>query len=133
MYEGKSIAILGSAPSLLDYFKREQEVVIGVNGASQVLRGGDIFLSADEIAFFRSWFRVLDGVMCIVRPHSAIYSSKFYPDEEVRSKLVEKWENYMDKHLDDVFYKLDLRTLIIQNDFTHEFFYNDVQLINLSS
>ena len=88
----KSIAILGSAPSV-KLFERKEDVTIGVNGAGQLLRGSDIFVSGDERAHTRSWFLDLpDSITCILRPQAAIYSSRFYPDYNTRSKFISFYE-----------------------------------------
>jgi len=59
MYLGKSIAVLGSAPSI-KLFQRLEDIIIGVNGAGKLLQKSDYFLSADQAAHKRSWFLELD-------------------------------------------------------------------------
>ncbi|MFH1376333.1 MAG: hypothetical protein ABIH25_01730 [Candidatus Woesearchaeota archaeon] len=97
IYYGTEIAVLGSAPSVM-IFNRGEDIVIGVNGAGYLLHGRDIFLSGDQAAHTRSWFLDLDeDVQCIIKPHSAIYSPKFYPDEKIRNKFINEYEKYMDE------------------------------------
>ncbi len=96
--QGKSIAIAGSGPSVLDYDIHAQDILIGVNGAGNLLKKGDIFFSADERSYMRSWFEDLDAdITAIVRGQSAIYSERHYPDASLRKELISGYEKSRDK------------------------------------
>jgi hypothetical protein len=123
-YTGANIAILGSAPSV-KRFQRNEDIVIGVNGAGQLLQPNDIFLSGDQSAHTRSWFLDLDArIQCILKPHAAIYSERFFP-EKIREQFVSAYEAYMDANPERVIEtELGLRFTpssdeVIQSLFTH--------------
>ena len=98
-YEGKKVAILGSGPSLTDFFERNEDLVIGVNGAGQLLECGDYFFSADQAAHLRSWFLDLSpGVISTLRCISAIYSDSFFSDKQRIQPFIDEYENYMREH-----------------------------------
>ena len=100
-YEGAKIAVLGSAPSVRR-FLREEDVVIGINGAASLLKEGDFFFSNDEIINMRSYFKEMSPlVTCVIRPHAAIYSYRMYPDEELRRKFVERYESFIRRILEE--------------------------------
>jgi hypothetical protein len=127
VHKGKSFAVLGSAPSLLDFFKRKEDIVIGVNGAGYVLKDGDYFLSGDELAYKRSWFLDLDEkVICILRPHSAIYSPRFYPDKDLRKKLIEYYESFFDKYAEKAVNKFGVKVLPPGIKEVDDFFLNEL-------
>jgi hypothetical protein len=102
LYNGKSFAVLGSAPSLRLY-SGNQDIAIGVNGAGKILTEQDIFLSMYKGTHFSSWFKELArGIRCILRPHSAMYSKRFFPSDDFRLKMIEKNERFMDSHPNQV-------------------------------
>jgi len=117
---GKTFAILGSAPSLPEYFKRTEDQVIGVNGASSFLKQGDIFLSADERAHERTWYKAVgNGIRKFMRPQSAFYLPEFAGD--LRSMLVSEYEGYMDRCPEDTVHLEDgSRFLWLDNPFLLE-------------
>lgn len=101
-HHGKKIAVLGSGPSV-KLFSRKEDAVIGVNGAAKLLEPGDYFLSGDKRAHLRSWFLELrDGIACMLKPHAAMYSARFYPDEKIRAGLIAFYEGYMAQHPEEV-------------------------------
>ena len=123
-FEGKGFAVLGSAPSLLNYFEREADIIIGVNGASKVLSDGDLFLSADQFAFTRSWFNTDKNLRHFLRGLSAIHSFKLYPDNSLRSRLIREHNDYI-KSLDEsnIIYREDLEIKVINDGkYFDEFF-----------
>ena len=100
-YEGQSIAVLGSAPSVTS-FERREDMVIGINGAASLLRKGDLFFSCDEIINTRSYFNDMsEGIQCLVRPHAAIYSPRLYPDETIRTKFIGEYERFIQEILSE--------------------------------
>jgi hypothetical protein len=102
----KTFAVLGSAPSVRN-FTRHEEVAIGVNGASRLLKKGDYFLSMYKGAHHRSWFQNRpDGISCILRPHSALYSNKLFADEKLRRTLVSHNEEFMNRHPEQTQYEV---------------------------
>ena len=104
-YHGKSIAVLGSAPSVT-LFNKKQDITIGVNGAGQLLVPGDLFISMDEVANTRSWFKELPkDIQSILRPHAAIYSSRFYPDKKLRERFIRGYQRLIDLYPDIAFDK----------------------------
>ena len=107
IHHGKSIAVLGSGPSV-HLFRRKEDVVIGVNGAGSLLQKGDYLFSQDERAYMRSWFLDLPcGIACVLKPTAAMYSEWFYPDETVRKRLIGFFEDYMRKNPSEVYVKED--------------------------
>jgi len=87
-YKGKLIAVLGSGPSLPYFFKRKEDVVIGVNGASTLLRLKDYFLSDDSAAPEKTWFKNLDKrITMILTSAAAIQVPEIYPHKHVRNQL----------------------------------------------
>lgn len=98
IHAGKVFAVLGSAPSVRK-FSRKEEIVIGVNGASQLLVRHDYFLSMYKGAHHRSWFQTIErGVSHILRPHSALYSRHLYEDDRFRESLISSNECFMDRY-----------------------------------
>ena len=130
-HKSESIAVLGSAPSV-KMFQREEDVVIGVNGAGQLLEGNDYFLSGDEGSYKKSWYLSLpETIRCILRPHAAIYSERFYPDPDVREEMVRFYETYMDEHPEDVVFKenINLRYVALEVKAIDDFF-DEIQVPN---
>ncbi|MBR9683744.1 hypothetical protein GOV03_04355 [Candidatus Woesearchaeota archaeon] len=124
LYHNKSIAVLGSAPSV-KLFNHQEHRAIGVNGAGCLLTDNDFFFSGDQIAYQRSWFTELpDEVTCILLPTAAIYSPKFYPNDEVRNSLIQVYESYMDRHPEEVFWKegQGIRCVLPGNEYIDDFF-----------
>lgn len=122
IHKGKSFAVLGSAPSLLSYFNRKEDVVIGVNGAGYVLETGDYFLSGDERAYHRSWFKSLkEGITLILRPQSAIYSDKLYQGN-LQSSLIKQFEKFMQDNPSCVQSFGDLKWIASLNELSDVFF-----------
>jgi len=98
-YEGGKIAVLGSGPSLTDFFERKEDLIIGVNGAGKLLESGDYFFSADQAAHLRSWFLDLStGVISTLRCISAIYSDSFFSDKQRIQPFIDEYETYMKEH-----------------------------------
>lgn len=128
-YAGAVFAVLGSGPSIVDTFdndSRLEDVVIGVNGAGKLLKPNDYFLSGDQTAHTRSWFRELsNGVRCILAATAAIYSPFFYPDDSLRHRLIGTYEGYMDEHPEAVVWKTgqNLRCVLPGDDYIDTFFY----------
>lgn len=119
LHPEKSIAIVGSAPSAT-IFKHVEDVIIGVNGGSKLISPNDYFLSLDERAHTRSWFKELpESITCIVQAQSAIYSEKFYP-EDIRKKYQKKLDGYINSNpselriLSDGFKLIPANSLAIQ-------------------
>ncbi|PNW65443.1 UNVERIFIED_CONTAM: hypothetical protein BEN50_22950 [Euhalothece sp. KZN 001] len=92
-YQGKTIAVLGSGPSLPHLFSRKEDVIIGVNGTSKLLCSQDYFLSDDSAAPSKTWFKNLDkSTTVILTSGAAIRVPEFYPDETTRHQLQEDYE-----------------------------------------
>ncbi|MFA4982903.1 MAG: hypothetical protein WC588_01675 [Candidatus Micrarchaeia archaeon] len=102
IHAGKSFAVLGSGPSV-SLFQRKEDVVIGVNGAGQLLRSGDYLFSQDERACMRSWFTTLaPEVTCVLKATAAMRSERLYPDREIREGLIGIFESYVKSHPSEV-------------------------------
>ncbi len=102
IYQGKIIAVLGSAPSVRLYTQKE-DITLGVNGASRLLNKGDFFVAFDAASHLKPWFYTVgEGVINMVAPHSAIYSDRFYPDASQRLELITQYETFLEQHKDHV-------------------------------
>ncbi|MBU0665883.1 MAG: hypothetical protein ABIC91_03285 [Nanoarchaeota archaeon] len=124
LHQGEDFAVIGSAPSAL-LFKRNETKAIGVNGAGKLLQSDDYFISGDEATHTRSWFKGLDSdVHCILRPHTAIYSEKFYPNKKLREDMIRVYETYMDKNPNITHFKKGqgLRCILPGNEFIDYYF-----------
>ncbi len=99
---GSIIAVLGSAPSAVQYRDIGYDATIAVNGASQLLcraNGSKYFLSGDARASRQSWYSAIpEGTVHVLRPMAAVYSPAFVQDPSRRAKLVRLWEDYLDCH-----------------------------------
>jgi len=93
-HSGSRIAVLGSAPTLELYHERE-DLAIAVNGASQIDRGYDYFLTGHQTSHLKSWFRTREGISRIINSMSAVYDPQLYPDEEARERLIKEYEESM--------------------------------------
>lgn len=106
IYPSSTIAVIGSAPSALNYRDIGYDATIAVNGASQLLcraKRGKYFLSGDAAASRRSWYSdIPDGVVHILRPPAAVYSPVFVQDPSQQVRLVRLWESYLDRHPEEV-------------------------------
>lgn len=119
--EGKTIAILASGPSV-DLFTRQQDFTIGVNGASKLLQQGDFFVSSEEATYREPWFKSCPkNVINIVRACAAIYSSKFYPNNTLRTNLIQAFEKFLDDNKDKVITRWDGIKEIIPEHLQNEF------------
>ncbi|MCB9362572.1 hypothetical protein H6504_03985 [Candidatus Woesearchaeota archaeon] len=85
---GKSVAILGSAPSV-ELYRSLEDLTIAVNGASQLDAKIDYFLSGHQSAHTRTWFP--HDMTLILNSMSAVYSKHLY-DDAVRETLVDAYE-----------------------------------------
>jgi len=90
LYNGKSIAILGSAPTIQLYDESE-DLTIAVNGALQLNKRIDYFVTSHPVAFRKSWFNLKPDVSRIINSVSAIFYEPMYPDTEVRDRLTQKY------------------------------------------
>lgn len=106
IFPDSTIAVIGSAPSAVAYRDIGYDATIAVNGASRLLprtRGPKYFLSGDAGASRQSWYRAIPcGLTQILRPMAAIYSEVFVRDPLQRSALVKLWEDYLDRHPQEV-------------------------------
>lgn len=106
IHKGKSIAVLGSSPSV-ELYNQKEDFAIGVNGAGELLSINDYFLSGDEQAHQRLWFKELSNdITCILRAHSAIYVDRFYPNQE-SSQSIKEYETHMDNFPNEVITRSD--------------------------
>ena len=100
-FEGKKISILASGPTLDLFLENEEEIrnenlILGVNGASVILREGDVFISGEEGTHLEPWFYSCpEGVRNIVRACSALYTERFYPDKCERVGLINRFEEFL--------------------------------------
>jgi len=121
IYENKSIAVLGSAPSVT-LFDHLEDVAIGINGASKLLTSGDYFLSGDERVHMRSWFTdMAEGVIKIIRSQAALYCEELFDESANIQKIREAYESYILSNLpieyDLPFTDLESRVYISQDGF----------------
>lgn len=94
-HQGQCIAILGSGPSLLDY-GGDAEVSIAVNGAAAIDHSYDYFMCGDKRSPARPWFQLSRkcGATRIVSNVLAIQDPLLYPDEGVRKKLQQDFQDH---------------------------------------
>lgn len=101
-YSGARIAIIGSAPSAVNYAECDCVATIAVNGAARLLhtvKNDAYFLSGDARAPMQSWYcQIPRRATQLLRPMAAIFSQALVPDENTRRELIRDWIRYLDEH-----------------------------------
>lgn len=95
-YKKSSIAIIGSGPSAKD-FSENEDLAIVVNGAAVISKKYDIFIAGDKQAPSRDWWLSTENqenhanILRLVSSYIAPFDPILYPDDEIRTKLQEKY------------------------------------------
>lgn len=106
IYPNSRIALIGSAPSAVNYRDLGYDATIAVNGAWQLLcraNRNKYFLSGDAGASKKSYYPFIpNDVVHVMRPAGAIYSPVVIPNSSQRIALQNFWEDYLDVHPEQV-------------------------------
>lgn len=96
-FVGKSIAILGSGPSL-KLHSNQEDISMIVNGAASCVKQGDVFIAGDVNSPKRDWWlnsSNIENSTRIVSSYIAPFDHIIYPDELTRDQLQNDLKNFL--------------------------------------
>lgn len=79
IYEGATIAIVGSGPTATDFIKSKSDISIGVNGAAKLGKQFDYFMCGDVRSSTFDWFKINCSRVRVIAKLTAALDDILYP------------------------------------------------------